>query len=118
MRVQISLDLPDATYRENTSRDTFSEWLVSQVLDAIYDQTQFDSIDEFTVTIDGNAVDGNTILTHHNGIIEGDTEQGERMNRFLNGNAVGPRIPGLPCSHPDLCEGNICVNYERGGLPC
>lgn len=92
MKITISLDLPESTYRDDTSRDTFSEWLTSQILDAIYDQIQFDVIEDFTITIGDEMWDANTLLTHHNGIIVDNPSQIERVNRFLNGNAVGPRI--------------------------
>lgn len=92
MDIRIHINIDEGEYHQDTNQETLAEWITSHLLDAIYDQLHFRGNGEFTINIDGNIIDANEILTHHNGIIEDNPKQIERINRYLESTQIGPRV--------------------------
>ena len=103
----------DGDYHEDTDVSTFKEMLVGQIMDTVFDQFSWDTMEDFKIVIDDrdagriSIVDGNKVQTHHNGLPcdedgnaipfsemnEEQRTQVKRVQRHIDMPLVGPRVP-------------------------
>ena len=74
IRITLELEIHGGEYHESTDHKTLKQAMVSNTMDAVYDQIHFESIENFKVVVDNeekghiSISDGNNIPTHHDGV--------------------------------------------------